>query len=429
MLIISLVKLKLSLMIKNISRALKHKNYRYYFIWQFFSFTGTWIQSTAQSWLVYRLTESAFFLGAVGFAGSIPALFLAPIAGIITDSFNRRSVLIITQVLCLIQGIVIVVLYFTRVINEWHVLFLAIFLGIANSFDMPARQSFIPLLVEKEELTNAIALSSSMFNAARMIGPAISGFLIAGFNEGICFLLNIISYVPIIIFLMWVKANKQIIKKSTSAFGHLQEGFLFAWKNKPIRALLVMVGTFSFWGASFTTLMPIFSDQVLNSGAQGLGILTAMSGLGAVFGGIFLASRRKVIGIKKLIAVSAILCSTCLLIFATSKNFLFSSLLLMIAGFGFIMIFAGSNTLLQAMSPDNLRGRVISLFSTMLMGMFPLGSLTMGFLAHKINVSFAVATGAIVSLIVGLYFSYRVPALLKESKVLLETQESLEFRV
>lgn len=215
-------------MIKNISRAFKHKNYRYYFIWQFFSFTGTWIQSTAQSWLVYRLTESALFLGLVGFAGAIPALFLAPIGGFFADNFKRRNVLIATQSLCLVQGIIIVVLYFTGVINEWHILFLAILLGIANSFDMTARQSFIPLLVGKEDLTNAIALSSSMFNAARMTGPAIAGFLIAGFNEGVCFAINVISYIPIIVFLMWVKSNKQIIKKSASAFGHLQEGFFFA---------------------------------------------------------------------------------------------------------------------------------------------------------------------------------------------------------
>lgn len=429
MLIISLVKLKLSLMIKNISRAFKHKNYRYYFIWQFFSFTGTWIQSTAQSWLVYRLTESALFLGAVGFASSLPSLIFAPLSGVVSDHFKRKHILISTQLLCLFQGIILVALFFTGVINKWHILILSILLGIANSFDVTARQSFIPLLIAKDDLLNAIALNSSMFNAARIVGPAIAGMLIAGYGEGICFILNVISYLPIIFFLIWVQTREQVIKKFTSPLIHIKEGVLFAWKNKPIRALLLLIGAISFWGMSFTTLMPIFSDQVLHSGAKGLGILMGTSGVGAVTGGLVLASRQKVLGIKKIIAFCSVLFSICLYIFAFSKCFLLSCVLLIVIGFCFMIINAGSNTAMQAMSPDYLRGRVIGFYSTMFMGMFPLGSLTMGFLAHKINVSFAVATGAIVSLIVGLYFSYRVPALLKESKVLLETQESLEFRV
>lgn len=410
------------MVVKSISRAFRHKGYRHYFLWQFLSFIGTWIQSTTQSWLVYRLTGSALFLGAVNFAGSIPAIFLAPFAGVAADNFSRRNILVITQILCLIHGVVITVLYFMGILNEWHILFLAIFLGIANSFDMTARQSLVPLLIPEEDLTNAIALNSSMFNSARMIGPAIAGFLIAAYGEGFCFFLNTISYVPIILFLFFVVLRKQIIKKSSSTIKHLKEGFLFAWNKKPLRALLMMVGTFSFWGASITTLMPIFSDQILHAGSKGLGILTGISGLGAVSGGVFLATRKKIIGIKNIIAASTLIASVCLASFAFSRNLLLSSLLLYITGFGSIIIFAGSNTLLQALSPDNLRGRVISLFSTMLMGMYPLGSLILGYFAQKLSVSYAVLIGASICFIVGLYFAYKVPSLVKDAKDLLDEQ-------
>lgn len=414
---------------KDILRAFEHKNYRNYYFLQFFSFIGTWIQGTAQSWLVYRLTHSALFLGATSFAGSISAIFLAPIAGVIADILKRKNILLTTQIACLIHGIIITILYFTNVINEWHILILAIFLGFANSFDMTARQSFIPLLVPEKDLTNAIALNSSMFNAARMIGPAVAGFLIVGFGEGACFVINIISYIPIIIFLTSVETKKQIIKKAASIIDHLQEGFLFAWKNKPIITLLMMVGTFSFWGASLTTLLPIFSDKILRSGAQGLGILTACSGIGAVSGGVFLASREKVIGIKKIIAFAAFTNSISLFIFAFSENFILSCIFLVFAGFSFILIFAGSNTLLQALSPDNLRGRVISLFSTMLMGMYPIGSLVIGFIGEHIGVSEAVLIGSVICFLVSIYFNARVPQLTKEAKELLELQRKSEIVV
>lgn len=410
----------------NLLKAFKHKEYRSYYILQFVSFIGTWIQGTAQSWLVYRLTGSALMLGAVSFAGAIPAIFLAPFAGVVADSIKRKYLLIGTQILCLIQGSILIILYFTGIISVWHIFFLAIILGIANSFDMTARQSFIPLLVPKDDLTNAIALNSSMFNAARMIGPAIAGFLIAAYDEGICFVLNMMSYIPILIFLIFVQTQKQIIKKSVSALSHLKEGVIFAWKNKPIRALLMMVGVFSFFGASFTTLMPIFSDQILHAGVQGLGWLSTASGIGAVSSGILLASREKVISIKKMIAIAALVNGICIFGFAFSQTLLLSLVLLAIVWFCFILIFAGSNTLLQAMSPDNLRGRIISLFSTMLMGMYPLGSLAIGYIAHELGVTNAVIIASIFCFCVGIYFSFKVPSLTKDAKGLLDIQKQAE---
>lgn len=409
---------------ENVSRAFKHKNYRDYFLWQFLSFVGTWMQTTAQSWLIYTLTGSAFFLGLIGFAGAIPALIFSPISGIVSDKFKRKNVMLVTQSLCLIQGIIMILLYYYGSINKWHVLFLSIFLGVVNSFDVTARQSFIPHLIAKNDLLNAIALNSSMFNAARIVGPALAGIIIAKFNEGACFILNAISYVPMIIFLILVKAKEQEIKE-VSSVAHLKEGFSFAWENLPIRSLLLQVGTVSFWGMSFSTLMPIFSDKILHAGSKGLGILMGSSGIGAVIGGLYLASRREIAGINKIIGFSSVLFSVCLFIFSFSKNLAFSMVLLLVIGFCFMIINAGSNTTMQSISPDHLRGRIISLYSMMFMGMFPLGSLTIGALANAFGVSCAVAISASVCFFVGLYFLSRVPILSKESCKMLCTKEEI----
>ena len=414
---------------ENITRAFKHDNFRKYFFWQFLSFTGTWIQSTAQSWLVYRLTGSPLFLGLVSFAGSLPSLVLAPLSGVIADRFKRKNILLTTQILCTLHGIILIALYFSNVINKWHIFFLSIFLGIANSFDVTARQTFLPLLVNKGELLNAIALNSSMFNAARIVGPAIAGILISQSGEGICFILNLISYIPFIIFLLLVQAKENDIKKVSSHFGHLKEGLLFAWKTKPIRYLLILLGTFSFFGMSFTTLMPIFSDQILHKGSKGLGMLMGASGIGAVSGGLFLAARQKVFGVKKIIAISSLLTSICLILFSFSRSYALSLALLMIIGFCFIIINSGSNTLMQAVSPNHLRGRIIGLYSMMFMGLFPLGSLTIGFLANSFGVTFAVTVGATACFMVALYFSTKVKMLAKETKELVSIQESTDCRV
>lgn len=411
--------------IENVSRAFKHKNYRDYFFWQFLSFIGTWMQTTAQSWLIYRLTGSALFLGFIGFAGALPALFFSPISGVVSDKFKRKNIMLVTQTLCLVQGILMVSFYYSGFINKWHILALAVFLGIVNSFDVTARQSFIPLLINKKDLLNAIALNSSMFNAARILGPALAGILISKFDEGSCFILNVVSYVPMIIFLLWVKEENQEIKQGFSSFLYLREGFSFAWKNLPIRVLLIQVGTVSFFGMSFSTLMPIFSDKILNSGSQGLGILMGASGFGAVIGGLYLASRHEVAGVNRMIGICSVLFSVCLFAFSASKNLAFSMFLLLITGFCFMIINAGSNTTMQSISPDHLRGRVISLYSMMFMGMFPLGSLTIGVLANTYGAPNAVAIGTAICFFVSLYFLSRVPLLNKESRKMLCTKEGL----
>ncbi len=415
-------------LLDNISRALKHKNYRNYFFWQILSFTGTWIQTTAQSWLIYRLTGSPLFLGVVSFAASLPALVFSPLSGIVADNFKRKHVLLWTQILCLIQAILMIILFYSGAINKWHILYLSILLGVANSFDVTARQALIPLFVSKIDLLNAIALNSSMFNAARIIGPALAGILIALYGEGICFLLNAASYVPIIIFLFLVKEQKQEIRKLSSPYLHLKEGFMYAWSNLPIKSLLILVGMVSFWGMSFSTLMPVFSDKVLNSGAKGLGILMGCSGTGAVIGGLYLASRKDIIGIKKIIGFCSVLFSVCLFVFAFSRLFIFSMLLLGIIGFCFMIINAGSNTTMQSISPDYLRGRVIGLYSTMFMGMFPLGSLMVGCLANMFGVTYAVAICSCMCFISGLIFYCQVPKLEEESRIMFEMKKAEECK-
>ncbi len=413
----------------NITRAFKHKNFKNFFFWQFLSFTGTWLQSTAQSWLIYRLTGSAFFLGLVGFAGSLPALILAPISGVIADRFKRRHVLLTTQILCVIQGIALATLYFSGHITKWHILILAVFLGIANSFDVTARQTFIPLLVTKGDLLNAIALNSSMFNAARIIGPSIAGILISKFDEGICFVLNIFSYLPFIVFLSFIKVKEHELSEFTSSMAHLKEGISFAWNTRPIRNLLLLLGTYSLWGMSFTTLLPIFSDQILHQGAKGLGTLMGASGIGAVTGALFMASRQKILGIKKIIAFCALLASICIFTFAFSRIYVFSILLLAVIGFCSIIIVSGSNTSMQSMSPDHLRGRIVGLFSMMFMGVFPLGSLAVGYMAHLCTAPIAVSIGASICFLMAIYFSTKVPRLTQEAKELICTKEKANISI
>jgi MFS family permease len=412
--------------LKNIFRLFQHEIYKKYFFYQLFSYIGTWVQSTAQSWLIYKLTNSAFFLGLVGFAGSLPALLLAPFSGVVSDQFKKRNVLLITQILCLSQVIILAALYFTHIINKWHILFLAVLLGIVNSFDVTARLAFIPFLVSRNGLINAIALNSSMFNVARIIGPSIAGILIASFNEGLCFLINLVSYIPIILFIGKIPDQEKPVKGSIAPLFHLKEGVEFVFSNKPVKMLLMLVGVSSFCGMSYASIMPIFSDQILHSGAKGLGYLMGCSGIGAVCGGIYLANRSVIYGVKKIIAFCSVLFPICLLGFSFSKIFYLSAFLLFIMGFCFMIINAGSNTLLQSMSPDSLRGRIIGFYSMMFMGMFPLGSLTVGCLAHNFGASIAVSAGAVTCLIFGLYFCMIEPKLSKEAKILYEAKCKLD---
>src|SRR6201984_509231 len=287
-------------------RALKHRNFQLFFSGQLISLTGTWMQTVAQSWLVYRLTGSSLLLGSVGFASQIPVFLMAPGGGMAADRFNRQRIVIATQVASMILAIVLALLTLTHVVKVWHIFVLAALLGVVNAFDIPGRQSFLVDMVGREDLMNAIALNSSMFNGARVIGPAIAGILVARIGEGWCFFANAVSYIAVIIGLLMMKLGPlRTASKDSSPFEHIAEGFRFVRRTKPILALVLLIGLVSLVAVPYSVLMPIFADRVLHSGAHGLGILMGSTGIGALLGALTLAIRRGVQGLGRVVGLSA----------------------------------------------------------------------------------------------------------------------------
>lgn len=392
--------------LKFIFRAFQYRNYRLFFSGQFISLTGTWMQGIALSWLTYRLTNSTLLLGLVGFAGQIPSLFVTPIAGVIIDRWYKRRILIITQIFAMLQAFVLAVLVLTNNIQVWHIVFLSIFLGVINAFDMPARQSFVVDMVEKkEDLGNAIALNSSMFNGARLAGPSIAGILVASVGEGICFFINGLSYIFVIaaLFAMKIKEVKKKIKKS-HVIQELKEGFSYAFGFKPIRYILLLVMVLSMMGMSYAVLMPVFAKEILHGGAKTLGFLVGASGTGALMGALYLASRKTVVGLPKVIAAGSAIFGTALILFSFSQNYYLSLMLMLLSGFGMMVQMASSNTVLQTILDDDKRGRVMSFYTLSFMGMAPFGSLLAGFLASRIGAPNTIMIGGVSCVLGALLF-------------------------
>jgi len=285
-------------------RALRHRTFQLFFSGQLISLIGTWMQSVAQSWLVYRLTGSALLLGSVGFASQIPVFLFAPLGGIAADRFNRRSIVIFTQIASMVLACILAVLTLTHEIDHrvWIIFVLAALLGVVNAFDIPGRQSFLVEMVGREDLMNAIALNSSMFNGARVIGPAIAGILVARIGEGWCFFGNAVSYIAVIIGLLLMKVHSPVRAAMASPLEHMMEGFRFVERTAPIKALLLLLGMVSLVGMPYVVLMPIFADQILHGGARGLGILMGATGVGALFGALTLAFRQGVKGLGRWVA-------------------------------------------------------------------------------------------------------------------------------
>lgn len=410
--------------LKLATRALQHRNYRIYFIGLLISFTGTWMQSVAQSWLVYRLTESEWLLGLVGFAGQVPIFLLAPFGGVMADRYSRHRLLLVTQVFSLLQAFALAILTLTHHINVGAVISLALLLGIVNAFDFPVRQSFLSELVEKEDLMNAIALNSSVVNSSRIIGPAVAGLLVAWLGEGMCFLLNAISYIAVIAGLFMMTAVKRREEKPTnSAFSALKEGFDYVRQTAPVRALLLLLALVSICGLPYIVLMPIFADKILNSGAKGMGLMLGAAGIGSLCAAITLASRRQVQGLGRVVAISVAIFGTLLIIFAFSRSLIFSTLLLAPMGFTIMLQMSGSNTLLQAMVDDRMRGRMMSFFSMSLMGMLPFGSLLAGAIAHRIGAPKTLAIGGVICLVGAAVFSLRLSDLKNQASLLMAQSE------
>ena len=403
-------------------RALRHRNFQLFFSGQLISLIGTWMQSVAQSWLVYRLTGSALLLGSVGFASQVPVFVFAPLGGIAADRFNRRQIVIATQTAAMLLAAILAALTLFHKVQVWHVFVLASLLGIVNAFDIPGRQSFLVDMVGKEDLMNAIALNSSMFNGARVIGPAIAGILVARIGEGWCFFANAVSYIAVIIGLLLMRVISPVRAAMASPLEHMMEGFRFVNQTAPIRALLLLLGLVSLVGMPYVVLMPIFADQILHGGARGLGILMGATGVGALLGALTLAFREGVKGLGRWVAWCCAGFGASLVIFALSRTFWVSVILLLPVGYCMMLQMACSNTLIQVMVPDALRGRVMAVYSMMFMGMAPIGALFGGALAERLGAPRTVAIGGLASVLGACWFGLHLPKIRVEARRLIVAQ-------
>lgn len=389
-------------------RALKHRNFQLFFAGQFVSLTGTWMQSVAQSWLVYRLTGSVVLLGLIGFASQIPVFVLAPFGGAVADRYDRRRILVCTQIFAMLLATVLAILTLTGNIQIWHLFVIAAGFGIANAFDIPTRQAFAVDMVGKEDLINAIALNSSMFNGARIVGPAIAGILVATVGEGWCFALNAVSYTAVIAGILMMHITHVSNPRPGSTFRHIAEGFGYVYRTKPIRDLLLMLGLVSLMGTPYAVLMPIFADKFLGGGASTLGLLMGASGLGALIAALALASRRQVFGLGKWVIFACAGLGVSLILFSLSRNVVISVVFLIPVGFSMMTQMSSSNTLVQAMIPDELRGRVMSVYSMMFMGVAPIGALLAGSLAGVVGAPETVAIGGAICIVGAVFFGFRL---------------------
>jgi len=373
--------------IKQIVRALRYRNYRLFFSGQFITLIGMWIQQIALSWLVFRLTDSAFLLGLVGFAAQLPSVFLSPFAGVLADRWNRRNILVVTQFCSMVQAIVLAILVLTGTIKIWHIMCLGTLIGFVGAFDGPARQSFVVEMVEdKADLGNAIALNSFMFNGSRLIGPSIGGILIAAIGEGYCFLINGISYLGVISALLAMKFTPKETRTSTpNIFRELKEGFVYTFSIPPIKSILLLLGLVSLMAMPYMLLMPVVAKDVLHGGPHTMGFLMAGVGVGALIGAIYLASRKSILGLEKVIPIATSIFGIGLIAFSLSRVFWLSLVLISVTGFGMMVQMASCNTYIQTIVDDDKRGRVMSFYTMSFMGTAPFGSLLAGGLASKIG--------------------------------------------
>ncbi len=394
-------------------RSLKHRNYRLFFTGQGISLVGTWMQQIAMSWLVYRMSGSALLLGVVAFSGRIPSFLIGPFAGVLADRLNKHRLIIITQTLSMLQAFVLSALVLTGVVAIWQIIALSVFLGCINAFDIPIRQAFVvDMLERKEDLGNAIALNSSLVNGARLIGPAIAGILIAALGEGLCFLLNGISYIAVLVALLMMRLDRPYVPVQKKNFiKDLTEGFSYAFGFPPIKAVLLLLALMSFLGMPYQVLMPIFAGKILHGGPHTLGFLMGSSGLGALCGAVFLASRKEASKLGVTTPLSAAIFGIGLITFSRSSFLWLSMPLLSVAGFGMMVQMASSNMVIQNIVEDGKRGRVMSFFTMAFMGMTPFGSLAGGWLASRIGAPDTLFISGVCCILGALAFSTRLPHL------------------
>ena len=368
-------------------RALAHRNFRLYLAGQGVSIIGSWTQQVAMAWLVYQLTGSPLWLGVVGFAGHIPALVLTPLAGSLIDRCDRHRLLLLTQSAALAQAAALAVLTLTGAVAAWHVVALSLFLGALNAFDIPTRQSFLSELVGKgDDLANAIALNSSVFNGARLVGPALAGLLLALTGPGVCFVANALSYVAVLAALCAMRLPRRQRRPSRGRLlGGVCEGLAYAWRSAPIRSLLVLIGLFNLAGMAETTLLPVVATQALAGGSGTLALLSGAAGLGAFAAAVLLAARRSVHGLDRWVVAASGVFGLGMIAFSFAGTLWAAALLLSVTGFTLLLLTAAANTLLQTRVAEDKRGRVVSLYTMMVTGLAPVGGLLAGLLADRVG--------------------------------------------
>lgn len=414
-----------------VGRALRNRNYQLFFFGQGTSLIGTWMQRVALSWLVYRLTGSEFLLGVVGFSSQILTFLVAPFAGVLADRMDRRRLIIATQTLAMLQAFVLAALTFTGVVTVWHLIVLSTLLGLVNSFDIPVRQSFVvEMLDSRADLPNALALNSFLVNATRMVGPSLAGFLIGLVGEGICFLLNGITFVAVIAALAAMKVRPALRNARNGRVLHnLREGLAYTAGSPPIRSILLLLATFSLLGMPYSVLMPVFAKDILRGGPETLGFLMAATGVGALAGALFLASRKSVQGHARVMTLAVILFGTAVIAFSLSRTIWLSLALLVGVGFGAMLQLVASNTLLQTIVDDDKRGRVMSFYTVCFMGMGPFGSLLAGGVASRFGAPWALAIGGAGVILAAAVFSSRLSAIVQAVQRVLAREPSVPARL
>ncbi|HZZ38606.1 MAG TPA: MFS transporter [Acidobacteriaceae bacterium] len=403
-------------------RALRHRNFRLFFGGQTISLVGTWMTRIATAWLVYRLTHSALLLGMVGFVGQIPTFVLTPFAGVIVDRIDRRQVLIWTQTLAMLQSLLLAWLTLSHRITIAEVLVLSAFQGLINAFDMPGRQAFMVQMVEeRSDLSNAIAINSSMVNVARLVGPSLAGLVIAASSEGWCFLIDGVSYIAVIISLLMMRVQAAAVRRAAAGMFHqLQEGWAYVSSFTPVRTILILFGLVSLMGMPYMVLMPIFAAQVLHGGAHTLGFLMGAAGAGALISAFSLVLRRSVRGLTRMIPFSAVVFGAGLVAFGFSRWLPLSLVLMLFVGFGMLQGMTASNTIIQTLVPEDKRGRVMSYYTAAFVGMAPWGSLLAGSMAHWIGAPRTVMFTGSCCIAGGIWFWTRLPAIRREMRPVYE---------
>jgi len=410
---------KKEMIMRHLLRALRSRNYRLFVAGQSVSLVGTWMQQVAMSWLVYRLTGSVMLLGVVGFTSQIPIIILSPIAGVLADRWERRRLLIILQSLAMFQAVLLALVVLSGIVQIWHIILLSLFMGVVNAFDVPIRHSFVVEMVEhQEDLGNAIALNSSMVNSAHLLGPSIAGLLVAFVGEGICFMLNAVSYLAVITAFtsMRIPHRSHPVRPRRHVMHELHEGFMYAYKSGPIRSILLLVAFVSLMVLPYTVLVPVIAKDILHGGAHTFGFLMTASGGGALIGTLYLATRRSVLGLDRVIVTATLILAIGVGSFAFSGNFIVSLAALVLTGFGVMTLLASCNTILQTILEEDKRGRVMGLLTMAYMGMVPIGSLGTGAIAVIIGPRDTLLIGCGCSLIAAVVFVRQLPRIRKEMR-------------